>query len=425
MKMNFEELLKPMTCPCGRVHQSSVKKIVMERGALDRLTDVIGSLGDYRHIVMICDRNTYRAAGEAAETLIRPESTIILDPAGLHADEHGVGAVAEKLPEEADLLIAVGSGTVHDITRFTAHKHGIPFVSVPTAASVDGYVANVAAMTWKGVKKTFPACAPIAMVADIDVIANAPMRLTASGVGDMLGKYTALTDWKVAHLLTGEYLCERIVSLVEQALDQVRDSVERLADRDPAAVYSLMCGLVFSGVAMQLSGNSRPASGAEHHVSHFIEMTVPADVCGALHGEKVGVGLLMVSDAYRRFAALSDREALGILNGYRSADEEKIRNWFGGLADEILQDNRIDCAQGITADTFAAALPGIRAVIGEKIPTADALNRLLEAVGACRTLEDIGLHSADRNYYLSHAPLARNRLTLMRLISGDLSALGD
>ncbi len=416
MTFDFTELLADYSCVCGRVHTSEVKKIAMYPGALSELPEVIASMGDYRRPVMICDENTYAVAGVRVEKMLPLTQKIVLNPDHLHANERAVGEVQERLTGDLDLLVAVGSGTVHDITRYVAYHAGVPFVSVPTAASVDGYVSNVAAMTWNGAKKTMTACAPIAMVADLDIIAEAPMRLTASGVGDMLGKYTALLDWKVGNLLCDEYYCPRIVGLVEEALLNVKNSVEKLKTRDRDAIGSLVYGLVLSGIAMQHTGISRPASGSEHHISHFIEMTIPPEVCDALHGEKVGVGLMLVSRLYHAFCALSDGEISERLSDYTKASDEYVAEKFGSLAEEIYKENAKDCAEGITKDRILAVLPEIRCRIAA-MPTAEELTALLDACGACKTLEDIGLSEKDMLPELySVAPLVRNRLTLMRLL---------
>ncbi len=415
--VDFKTLLADFSCECGKIHRSDVKKIVMYPGALPELPSVIREMGNFESAVMICDENTYEVAGKKVEKLWSFCSVIVLDPHHLHANEIAVETVQKRLPEKMDLLVAVGSGTVHDITRYVAYHSNVPFVSVPTAASVDGYVSNVAAMTWNGAKKTMTACAPVAMVADIDIIAEAPMRLTASGVGDMLGKYTSLLDWKIGHELTGEYLCPHTVSLVEEALKNVRDGIDRLADRDREAITSLMYGLVLSGVAMQHTGISRPASGSEHHISHFIEMTIPADKCDALHGEKVGVGLVLVSRLYHRFNALSDEEIRKGLRDYKKAEDEYVAKQFETLAEEIYKENAKDCAEGITKEQILEKLDVFRALIAE-LPTSEQLRKLLKACGACQTLEDIGLSEEEMLPELYRkAPLVRNRLTLMRLLT--------
>ena len=301
MKINIKEFTG--NCSCGRDHQLVVDDVILEEGALKKLPEILNKepYDRYKHLVMVCDGNTYEAAGKEVEKLLNGISVIKLDPENLHANEIGVAKVKEQLDpiKEVDCMIAVGSGTVHDLTRYNAYERKIPFISVPTAASVDGYVSTVAAMSWYGFKKSMIAESPILVVADSRIITDAPMRLTASGVGDLLGKYTALADWKITNILDGEYICDRICEMEYDALDKLKESLDRLSNRDINAYEELMYGLLLSGLAMQMTGHSRPASGAEHHMAHFWEMAVINDEIDAYHGEKVGVGLIQVSDIYQ------------------------------------------------------------------------------------------------------------------------------
>ena len=215
MKIDVNQFLKP--CSCGRKHEIVVDDIIIDSGAINQLPEILKrpAYADKKSLVMICDENTYEAAGKQVEALVPGLKKIVLDPDNLHANEHGVEAAKKGLDEigDVDMMIAVGSGTVHDITRFHAYEMKIPFFSVPTAASVDGFVSTVAAMTWHGFKKSFTAVSPVVVIADTDIFKKAPLRLTASGVSDLLGKYTALADWKITHLLTGEYICKEICDI--------------------------------------------------------------------------------------------------------------------------------------------------------------------------------------------------------------------
>ena len=277
-------------CTCGKEHRLKVKDMILEQGALQRIPEFLQKdpYTQYRNFAMVCDDHTYEAAGKEVERLIRGIKVIKLNPENLHANEIGVQKVRKALEqmEGIDCLIAVGSGTIHDLTRYHAYEDQIPFISVPTAASVDGYVSTVAAMSWYGFKKSMIAVSPILVVADSRVIAHAPMRLTASGVGDLLGKYTALADWKITHLLNGESICSRIFSMEYEALDNLKKSLEGLIRGEIAAYEELMYGLLLSGLAMQMTGNSRPASGSEHHMAHFWEMAVINEEISAYHRRK-------------------------------------------------------------------------------------------------------------------------------------------
>ena len=193
--------------------------------------------------------------------------SVCLPEENLHADEIAVEKVLGELKGAADVLLAVGSGTIHDITRYVANERMLPFCSIPTAASVDGFVSTVAAMTWHGFKKSFSATAPRFVIADTGIFSKAPYRLTASGISDLLGKYTAIADWKLRTLLQGSIFCERICQMEMEAVSRVIDSIDGLRAGTPQAYEELMYGLLLSGLAMQMVGNSRPASGAEHHLS--------------------------------------------------------------------------------------------------------------------------------------------------------------
>ena len=338
------------TCVCGRSHKMTTEACIVEADCLKNADIYIKESGLSGYCVAIYDENTYRVT-----TGIHPraDKEIVLPPDGLHADNHGVALALEHLPKNCDYLIAVGSGTVHDITRYCAHKKGIPFVSCPTAASVDGFCSSVAAMTWDGFKKTFEAVAPKIVIADLTVISKAPTYLTNSGFGDMIGKFIALADWKIAHTLTGEYFCSAIHDITLDATKSVMESAEAIKNGDVSAFEKLMYGLLMSGLAMQLLGNSRCASGAEHHISHLIEMR--PDGLGAyseaLHGEKVGVGTLLACKEYHK---IKNSPSLS-WKDYSKATDDYIKSMFGErLSDSIVQENSKDCALGITAKAVKA-----------------------------------------------------------------------
>ena len=256
-------------CNCGRNHEMATEFCLIESGCLKKAEVYLKQYGMQGYTVAVYDENTYLAT---ADRHPKADREVVLPAKDLHANEHGVELLLEKLPEETEIVIAVGSGTVHDISRYCAYTQKIDFVSCPTAASVDGFCSSVAAMTWHGCKKTLTAVAPKIVLADLDVIKSAPLYLAKSGFGDMVGKYIALTDWKIANILTNEFYCDRIFQLTLDATQAVMGAVDGMIAGNAEAYEKLMYGLLLSGLAMQMIGNSRPASGAEHHISHMIEM---------------------------------------------------------------------------------------------------------------------------------------------------------
>lgn len=397
-------------CSCGKSHEMTTELCLIESGALSRLEIYAEKYGLSGFSAAVYDENTYRAFDG-----VRPRAglEVILPPDNLHANEHGVELLMKSLPEKVDFLIALGSGTIHDITRYCAYLLGIDFISCPSAASVDGFCSSVAAMTWHCHKKTLSAVAPKLVIADLDVISKAPIHLARAGFGDMIGKLVALTDWKIANLLTGEHLCKSIYDITLDATRAVIDSAEGIKNGDASAYEKLTYGLLMSGIAMQLLGSSRCASGAEHHISHFIEVG-PQNIkirSDALHGEKVGVGTMLAVDEYRRLT-----EEQHSWCDYPPMTAKEITEVFGEtLAESVIAETATDSASGITAKQLSENWGGICKIVQSGLPTKDELLGIYSILGIKSTLSDIGIGDGLVGEIIDNSPMVRNRLTLMRL----------
>jgi glycerol-1-phosphate dehydrogenase [NAD(P)+] len=228
--------------------------------------------------VIVADERTFRVAGEAVESALAQAGVtafapfIFMDPA-LYAEFRFVEELEEALRQHDAIPIAVGSGTINDLTKLAAHRVGRPgYMSVATAASMDGYTAFGASITYQGAKQTFDCPAPRAVVGDIEVIRNAPPLMTASGYADLSAKLTAGADWILADALGVEPIDPRAWAIVQSSL---RDSLADPAGArvgQASAIAPLVEGLMLGGFAMQWSKTSRPASGAEHQFSHLCDM---------------------------------------------------------------------------------------------------------------------------------------------------------
>lgn len=397
-------------CRCGKEHAMATRLCVIEEGALARFDELIDELSIIGKRCAVYDDNTYNIP-----EMIRPkaEQEIVLDHNGLHADEVSTAKLKELMDSDIEVLIAVGGGTVHDIVRFCAGELKLPFISVPTAASCDGFCSNVAAMTWYGYKKTMACGAPDLVVADLNVISKAPWYLTATGIGDMLGKFVALADWRISNLVAGEAVCPVIYDIMNEALQKVWQNCLDMLDSSVEAYQQVTYGLLMSGLAMQMLGTSRPASGAEHHVSHFIEVE-PAILSAhsdALHGEKVAVGTVIASREYHRLAQL---ENISVAD-YSPISKEKLHEIFGDkLFEAAVDENSKDCLAAVTPEKLTEKWNDIRAIIAG-IPTAEQLLDKLTKLSAKRSLSDIGIAEDKLPLILENSPLIRNRLTLMRM----------
>ena len=396
-------------CVCGQKHHTDTKSVLIEKGALLQFRDILRSAGlDPKRGVSVYDRNTYDAVENRPASL----KDIILDPAGLHANEHALSQTVQQIDVDLQFMTAVGSGTIHDITRQISCDLGVPFISVPTACSVDGFLSGVSALTLNGCKVTLNSQAPLAVIADTGIFKHAPLRLAISGVGDILGKYTALTDWRIAYCVNGEAYCPSIVKMQFEAIHKVYENCRSLLTGDEKAYETLMYALLLSGLAIQMFGNSRPASACEHHISHFLEMNLINPELDALHGEKVGVGTLLAARKYREILS-SDSF---FMRRYRGMDESYVREIFGEVSDQIIKTNAQNCFSEHTWQNVCNNRDAISGFIGE-IPDTEELAALYHDINAPSTLEDIGIDSKFLETILTASPYVRNRLSLMRILS--------
>ena len=415
MRVDTDDFARP--CGCGKNHHIEVKEILIEEGVVEKLEEAMsdGFLKEYISPLLICDTNTCKVTEEIMEDIYDRCQVLVLDAEGLHADQHAIEVVENNMEEDIDLILAVGTGTIHDISRYVAFQYKIPFISVPTAASVDGFVSTVAAMTWNGLKKTVPAAPPIAVYADSNIFAAAPRRLNASGVSDLFGKYICLADWKIANLVTGEYFCRETVRLEEKALKTVRSSIQDIAEGEEDECEQLMYALILSGLAMQMIGNSRPASCAEHQVTHLWDMEVINGPLDALHGEKVSVAALLVLEEYKRIAAAITQGRCHA-KPYENEDEKLLEETFGskGFLEEIKKENEPELLKSISPEHLENCLGGIAEIIDE-LPSEQDMFHMLEKAGCAKTVYDIGLDEAAVLPSLRLAPYTRRRLSLLRI----------
>jgi glycerol-1-phosphate dehydrogenase [NAD(P)+] len=236
-----------------------------------------------------------------------------------------------------------------------------------------------------------------------------------SGVGDIAAKYTALCDWKISVAVTGEYFCRRIHDLMAETTDTVMKSVPGIIAGDDEAYANITYALILSGIAMQMIGNSRPASGCEHHMSHLIEMG-PEKLkvrFPAMHGEKTGVASVYGIAEYKRLAEIGD--ITPYLSDNAPFPEDDLRVFLGEkLAPAILKENEKDCLSPVTRQKLAETWPEIRRLVGE-LPDPEYLEGLLIQLGAKHRFEEIGVTEADKDAIFRYSPMVRNRLTLMRM----------
>lgn len=326
-------------CVCGAVHRAPIDAVVVDESAVEQLAAYAKARRWSRPFVVM-DANTEEAAGsrvidELSKANMRVTRFCFPERSGLRANETSVSRLDEAMKESAtDSTVAVGSGVITDLTRYVASGMGREFVSVPTAASMDGYASSVAAMEFGGMKTSYPAVPPVAIFADPSTIAAAPPEMTRAGLGDLLGKATAAVDWLASHWLYGEQFCAEVERRVTDPLLDAATHAADILEGSREAVTGLLRGLVESGIAMAMVGSSRPASGCEHHASHFWDLLATSGRRShPPHGLQVGYATHFAM-GLQRYAFAG---GIGDLTPPRPivSGDDGARSWFAGHGAEV------------------------------------------------------------------------------------------
>lgn len=295
------------SCACGKSHKVDIQAIRVGSGVIQELPGILRDLGA-SHIFLVADNYTYEAAGRQVEQLLGQaglayHKRVFQTETPLVPNEYALGSVLAAMTSQDDMLLAVGSGTLNDVTKYVSARTGIPYVIAATAPSMDGYASTVAPTILDGFKTTLPAVYPAAIVADVDILKDAPMPMLTAGFGDIIGKFTSLADWRLSHQLNGEYYCPEVAGVIEAAVETCAANAQALAQREPQAIQAVTEALILSGLAMGMVGVSRPASGAEHQMAHYWEMdALRRGEEHPLHGNAVGVGTVLAASLYEMAA---------------------------------------------------------------------------------------------------------------------------
>lgn len=396
-------------CVCGREHTLETKKVVVEYNALanfEQYMEDVGLAGKRRAVVY--DTMVYQLT-EGKH--VKADQEIVLEAKGLHAEDTLIEEMMKQL-DNPEVIVAFGAGTIMDFGRYPAYKLGIPFVAIPTLASSDGFTANICSAILNGQKKSTPMCAPILVVADLDIIKGAPARLVASGINDILAKYISLTDWRIAHLVAGEYFCPMVAELAEHALKLMREAADKYAATGVADHEAMTMAQMESGLTMQLLNHSRAASGAEHLMAHLVELHPPRfENAEGIHGECVGVGTFECIKVYHELAKKTPKA-----KPFQPLTEEWVREKFGErLMPGIMKENENDVLATFPSQNIVDHWDEIRELIAQ-IPPVEEIEKLYSDCHCKYRPEDIGIDPSLADEMLEISAAIRNRLTLIRML---------
>ncbi len=376
---DFTRLLRGTdSCACGRIHSCPIDYVQIGPEATNALPALTTG---FQSAVLVADENTYKVQGEAVERLLgdKIEAKLIYPGSGvLVPDEKATDRLKNLVSEHTDLIVGIGSGVINDICKYVSFICDLPYYIVATAPSMDGYASNGAALILGGMKISPNARPPKVIIADTNVLKNAPIEMLQAGYGDIVGKLSCLNDWTLAHLINGEYLCEYVYRLTKDTVEEVLPLGGKILQRDPEAVGTLMEALVTVGIAMSYVGNSRPASGSEHHLSHFFEIT------GLAHGRPylphgIDVAYSTVLTARLREVILKGKPAAASFD-YASW-EQKIRQIYGPVAQGVIAlQNKLDSYRIYRENTQKADWEKIRNCLAEA-PGGKEMQAIIESVG--------------------------------------------
>jgi glycerol-1-phosphate dehydrogenase [NAD(P)+] len=392
-----------------------LKHIVLARGLGGAAASLVAPLSFGNSLAVVMDPDTRAVLGANVATSLAAVSAVdeIVLPRQPHPDMDAVNGVIAKT-QKANALIAVGSGSVNDITKYAAHLTGRPYAVFGTAPSMNGYTSVSAAITENGLKKSLSAALPKGVFLDLDVMAAAPRRLIASGFGDSLARATAQTDWLMAHLLLGKPYREAPFMLLADDEEAMIAVAPALKAGDVAAIELLVRTLVMSGIGMTLCGGSYPASQGEHLIAHYIDMR-GKNLPQAYHGEHISVTTLTMARLQERMLTLPalqlkptrDTEASMI----EKFGEDVGRACWAAFGPKVFDKSATDELNRKLATEWPTIRDRLRSVARSEAE----LKKALVAVGAPIAPEDVGLPLPFYREAVANARLIRDRFTMLDL----------
>lgn len=323
-------------CSCGKTHYIGIEHVAIGKNAIEKLPEFLDQqkLSDGQpltkkdHILVVSDVNTWKAAGEKTFSLIENAgytvSSYTFPYEKMHTEEKYIKELEASMPNDICIIIAVGSGTINDISRYVSFQKKMPYYIVGTAPSMDGYASDVSPVIINNLKVSLPAHCASAIIGDTDILATAPEKMIAAGVGDIMAKFLDINDWYMSKIINGEDYCEEVAELMLYSTEKCVENIDGLVKRDSDALQCLMESLVLIGIAMAYVGSSRPGSAAEHSMAHVMEMTsLLAGDYGELHGTCVGMATCVITKLYEKFL----RKPIDYQKALKHAESFSYENW--------------------------------------------------------------------------------------------------
>jgi glycerol-1-phosphate dehydrogenase [NAD(P)+] len=410
-------------CDCGRVHAVPVRRFLYERDAVESLPEIIRqSEGHSRSAVVVADVRTWEVCGRKVQDVltkagVNAAQVIVPDrrQGGPVCDDITVRPLVDQLRGvHSDLVVAVGSGVINDLCKWSAFQLGVPYLVVATAASMNGYSSANVAPTVAGVKLLIEARPPVAVVAEPSIIEQSPREMTAAGFGDTIAKHQSTADWVANHFLFDEYYCGFCAGIVTKLEPLYLDRPENIRDGKREAIRGLFEALFWTGMAMTLMGTSAPASGGEHLLSHALDMM--AEIRGEshdLHGRQVGIGTLLSAALYQKVLAIENP----VLRSLPPSVDDRF--WSVPPVVAAIQEQYAAKSGRLASIQRKIAPPGswdqLRARLAAEVKSPETIHTWLQRAGAAVSIADIGCSRERIRSAILHMHEIRRRFTIVDL----------
>ena len=414
--LDLQKILASLeNCPCGREHKVALRHVEIGHGVADRCGEILKAQAFAQTLLVVTDSHALAAAPRVIDSLVEAGFTVkrLVYDTMTYAKIEQVREV-EALLSDVDGVLALGTGSVNDICRVASFNKGKQFAIFATAPSMDGFASDSAPIVENNFKNSQYVEQPSVILADTAVLAKAPAELKAAGFGDMMAKYIGILDWRISELLTGEYYCPAIADLTMQGVAKIVAQAERLQSDDEEAVASVMEGLILSGVAMKLANSSRPASGAEHVVSHYWECyKLARGIWPEFHGKKVGVATVLINRIYHNLAdRIAEIDPVADPTDWNEVYAAFDKTQHGDLK----KVNSPTITDKVSPARLKECWPEIRAMIKEMLPDDATMLSLMRAAGAVTEPEDVHVDAALLEKGLRYHAYMRYRVLLTRLL---------
>lgn len=419
-------------CECGKVHTANVDEVIIGSGVIRKLPEILKRYSAAKPF-LLADCNTFTAAGEMVCKQLDNYSKYVFEQGCLEPDERAVGSAVMHFDNSCDLIIGIGSGVINDIGKILSNITGRKYIIVATAPSMDGYASATSSVSMDGLKVSLNSRCADVIIGDTDVLKNAPLHMLKAGLGDMLAKYVSIAEWRIAHIITGEYYCEQVAQLIRDALNKCVDNATGLLQRDKKAVEAVFEGLVIGGVAMAYAGVSRPASGVEHYFSHIWDMRgLEFGTQVDLHGIQCAVATLQAVKLYEKVKQMTPdlRRAKAYVEAFSYEDwKAQLRSFLGNSAETMIAQ---EAREGkYNKETHPARFAKIASnwdviitILNEELPPSAEIEQILQTIGISADLQDLGVDSATAKLTFQSTKDIRDKYVLSRL-SWDLGVMDD